>query len=67
MPEWIRNNPRNKESIKCKQDLYIEFYKLNLQSKISIINNIEEIKESIDHYIKLKIDERMEVFGEDIN
>lgn len=65
MPESIRYNPKNKESIKNKQDLYINFYKLNLENRNLIINNIEKINESLEEYIDLKIEERIEVFGDD--
>lgn len=65
MPQWIRNNPKNKDSIKKKQEIYIRFYKENLELNIPIIRNIDEVKQIIRNYIELKIEERIEVFGEE--
>ena len=65
MPQWIRNNPKNKDSIKKKQEIYIRFYKENLELNIPIIRNIDEVKQIIQNYIELKIEERIEVFGEE--
>ena len=65
MPERIRLNPTNKITILDKQKTYIRFYKNNLENLTPIIKNIEDIKNSVNDYIDLKIGERIEVFGED--
>ncbi|WP_308780128.1 hypothetical protein [uncultured Clostridium sp.] len=64
MPNSIRNNPTNRVNIKNKQDVYINFYKSNLEDGNSIINNVDKINESLEEYIELKIEERIEVFGD---
>ena len=65
MPDGIRLNPTDKKSIEIKQRTYIDFYKKNLESKISIIKDIENVSGSINEYINLKIEERVKVFGDD--
>lgn len=65
MPEWIRRNPKNKDSIKKKQETYIRFYKENLELNIPIIRGIDEVEEKIEEYIELKIEERSQVFGDE--
>ena len=65
MPEWIRRNPKNKDSIKKKQETYIRFYKENLELNIPIIRGIDEVEEKIEEYIELKIEERIQVFGDE--
>ena len=63
MPEWIRDNSKNKLKIQSKQDRYIKFYESNLKLQVSIINDIEKIKERLEQYIKIKVNERIDVFG----
>ena len=65
IPEKIRDNPNNKDSIKSKQETYLKFYNSNLELNISIIDDISKIEQKIGKYIDLKIEERIEVFGEE--
>lgn len=67
MPKWIRDNPNNKKSIQIKQETYLKFYNRNLDLGIIIINDIHNIKQNIEEYISLKIEERVLVFGDDKN
>ncbi|NKF08730.1 hypothetical protein J1C67_01920 [Clostridium gasigenes] len=64
IPECIIMNPKNKNNIRIKQETYIKFYENNLKLGISIIRDIEDIKNIVTNYMDLKIEERIEVFGE---
>ncbi|MCW6110143.1 hypothetical protein [Clostridium sporogenes] len=44
---------------------YIQFYKANLESRVSFVKNIESIREGINNYMEYLINERIEVFGDD--
>lgn len=66
MPEVIRLNPNNKAGIKSKQDIYMKFYKNNLELQKAMIYDISCIDNAIIDYINLKIEERNEVFGEEV-
>ncbi|WP_010240078.1 hypothetical protein [Clostridium arbusti] len=65
IPECIRLNPDNKMKISIKQQTYMKFYKNNLELGIPIIKEIEDVKKNVNDYINLKIEERVEVFGQD--
>lgn len=43
---------------------YMEFYKKNLESEKCIVNDIENITKNISTYMKRKVGERRDVFGE---
>ncbi|WP_243186714.1 hypothetical protein [Clostridium intestinale] len=66
IPEGVRLNPKNKKGIEVKKETYIEFYKKNLELEVAIIKDITSTSRSIKEYIDLKIEERTEVFGQDI-
>ncbi|MBU3114117.1 hypothetical protein [Clostridium lacusfryxellense] len=52
-------------AIKDRQkNRYMEFYKINLESSISLVKNVESISGNIKDYMELLIEERIEVFGE---
>lgn len=65
IPEKIRENPKNKEKIEFKQQTYLKFYNSNLELNVSIIDDILKVKEKICNYIELKVEERVDVFGEE--
>ncbi|QHE62593.1 hypothetical protein FHE72_17355 [Rossellomorea vietnamensis] len=53
-------------AIKEKQkESYRDFYKLNLQSNVSLLKDIEKIGNSLNDYVETLIMERIEVFGEE--
>ena len=50
-----------------KRKSYMDFYSLNLSNKISFIKDIRKIHSDVNKYRELLVDERIEVFGEEIN
>ncbi|MDP4086173.1 MAG: hypothetical protein Q8934_16355 [Bacillota bacterium] len=50
-----------------KRKSYMDFYSLNLSNKISFIKDIRKIHSTVNKYRELLVDERIEVFGEEIN
>lgn len=66
--EWDpKNEARRKRTHEIKHNTYLEFYKFNLKSNNSIIKNIEVVYESINKYIYLKLEERNNLYGNEVD